>query len=138
MLFGRIKQPRVGHLNASDLVIRIVGIREPGVNGYEFAIGDCVVKPRGYSFPGVIVAVFTTLAGEQRYVVECVTPECAGMLHIYNGGQLAKRGSSAIGDGHTPAVNHLHAIRQRLVSVIDGCANDAMKTDLLKILGEPS
>jgi len=51
-------------------------------------IGDNVRKVKGYSWPGVIVADFTTLDGKRRLVVECTTPEVAGALHIYNEEQL--------------------------------------------------
>jgi hypothetical protein len=56
----------------------------------ELQIGDRVIKPIGYPFPGVIVAKFTTTAGAPRYVVECTVPECAGMLHIYGPSNLEK------------------------------------------------
>ena len=51
-------------------------------------IGDTVRKTKGYAWPGVIVADFTTLDGKRRLVVECTTPEVAGALHIYNEEQL--------------------------------------------------
>lgn len=50
--------------------------------------GDQVEKIKGYKWPGVIVASFTTLRGEQRVVVECTVPEVAGALHIYSPDQL--------------------------------------------------
>jgi hypothetical protein len=53
-----------------------------------FQAGDEVEKVRGYRWPGKIVAVFTTLAGEQRIVVECTVPEVAGALHIYSPDQI--------------------------------------------------
>lgn len=53
-----------------------------------FKQGDKVQKVSGYRYPGVVVAVFQTTAGAVRYVVESTVPECAGMLHIYNGSQL--------------------------------------------------
>lgn len=46
--------------------------------------GDKVEKSSGYKFPGVIVSVFETLAGQTRFVVECTIPGCEGMLHIYS------------------------------------------------------
>jgi hypothetical protein len=52
------------------------------------AVGDRVEKNSGYKWPGVVIAVFDTLAGERRVVVECTTPEVAGALHIYNEKQL--------------------------------------------------
>jgi hypothetical protein len=45
--------------------------------------GDKVEKIKGYKWPGVIVASFSTLKGEHRLVVECTVPEVAGALHIY-------------------------------------------------------
>ncbi len=53
-----------------------------------FQVGDDVEKVRGYRWPGKVVAVFTTLAGEQRVVVECTVPEVAGALHIYSPDQI--------------------------------------------------
>ena len=51
-------------------------------------VGDRVEKTSGYKWPGIVVSVFDTLAGERRVVVECTTPEVAGALHIYNEKQL--------------------------------------------------
>ncbi len=53
-------------------------------------IGDKVYKIAGYSWPGIIVAVFTTTSGTTRVVVECTVPEVAGALHIYSPDQLRK------------------------------------------------
>lgn len=53
-------------------------------------VGDKVVKVGGYRYPGVVVAVFTTLSDEMRVVVECTVPDVAGMLHIYNLNQVRK------------------------------------------------
>jgi hypothetical protein len=55
-----------------------------------FYVGDAVQKCRGYKWPGVIVSVFETLAGERRFVVECTVPEVAGALHIYSQAQLER------------------------------------------------
>lgn len=52
-------------------------------------VGDRVQKIRGYRWPGIVVAVFDTLAGERRIVVECTVPDVAGALHIYNPEQVA-------------------------------------------------
>lgn len=53
----------------------------------KFKIGDRVKKVKGeYGFPGVVVAAFTTLTGNERYVVEMDTYH---LLHIFNGEQLA-------------------------------------------------
>lgn len=54
-------------------------------------IGDTVRKTKGYAWPGVIVADFTTLAGHRRLVVECTAPDVLGALHIYNEEQLEVR-----------------------------------------------
>jgi len=53
-----------------------------------FQIGDYVEKVSGYKWPGVVIAVFDTLSGERRVVVECTVPEVKGALHIYNEQQL--------------------------------------------------
>ena len=53
-----------------------------------FNVGDKVEKVNGYQWPGVVVSVFNTLAGERRVVVECTVEEVRGALHIYNEGQL--------------------------------------------------
>lgn len=52
--------------------------------------GDRVRKQRGYQWPGIVVSVFETLEGHTRIVVECIVPEVAGALHIYNPEQLEK------------------------------------------------
>jgi len=51
----------------------------------KFPLFAKVCKPEGYPFPGTVVAVFTTKAGDERYVVE---HECGGLLHIFNPIQL--------------------------------------------------
>lgn len=53
----------------------------------KFVIGAPVHKPTGYNYEGTIQSVFTNTAGEIRYVVE--NTQSAGMLHIFNEGQLA-------------------------------------------------
>jgi hypothetical protein len=50
--------------------------------------GDRVEKVKGYKWPGIVVATFSTLKGEQRLVVECTVPEVAGALHIFSPDQL--------------------------------------------------
>lgn len=52
----------------------------------KFRIGDRVEKTTGYSYPGVVVSVFSTLSGKLRYVVEHEVS--IGMLHIFNEEQL--------------------------------------------------
>ncbi len=54
-----------------------------------FEIGDRVEKLAGYKYPGVVVSKFKTTAGKIRYVVECTSPDCEGMLHIFNAAQLS-------------------------------------------------
>lgn len=56
----------------------------------ELKIGDKVEKVSGYKWPGVVVAVFHTLAGDLRIVVECTVKEVSGALHIYSIQQLKK------------------------------------------------
>lgn len=51
-------------------------------------VGDRVEKSAGYQWPGVVVAVFETIGGKTRYVVECTVPEVAGALHIYSPNQI--------------------------------------------------
>ena len=51
----------------------------------KFKVGDKVYKPKGYKFPGIVVAVFTTTNGETRIVAEM---EDNGMLHIFSETQL--------------------------------------------------
>ena len=55
---------------------------------FAFAVGDSVTKPRGYPFPGVVVAAFKTIQGERRYCVECTAKAVFGMIHIFNEEQL--------------------------------------------------
>ena len=54
-------------------------------------IGDRVQKATGYQWPGEVVSVFKTLAGETRIVVECTCPEVTGALHIFAPSQLVPR-----------------------------------------------
>lgn len=56
-----------------------------------FKVGDKVEKVSGYKWPGVVVSVFDTLAGDRRVVVECTVEEIKGALHIYNEQQLTLR-----------------------------------------------
>ena len=64
--------------------------------GQAFAEGDRVRKVKGYKFPGVVVAAFTTLEGNWRYVVQCTAEDSAGILHIYNGEQLEAAGEEDV------------------------------------------
>lgn len=54
-----------------------------------FKLGDKVVKVSGYKWPGEVVAVFLTIDGKERIVVECTVPEVRGALHIYAPEQIA-------------------------------------------------
>lgn len=56
----------------------------------ELNVGDKVQKRTGYRWPGEVVAVFKTLRGERRVVVECTVKEVAGALHIYSEEQLIR------------------------------------------------
>ena len=60
-----------------------------------FPVGTSVRKSKGYGFPGVVVSAFRTLAGKERYVVECTEPAVAGMLHVFNAGQLEQSEAGA-------------------------------------------
>lgn len=60
----------------------------PAVDIDRFPIGTRVHKVGGYPFPGEIRAAFTTTEGNERFVVEASGRDYAGMLHIFNGGQL--------------------------------------------------
>jgi len=51
----------------------------------KFKVGDKIYKPKGYKFPGTVVAVFKTTGGETRIVAEMTDN---GMLHIFNENQL--------------------------------------------------
>lgn len=53
-------------------------------------LGTAVEKVGGYPFPGIVVAAFHTLSGQERFVVEATGEGYRGMLHIFNGGQLRK------------------------------------------------
>ena len=55
-------------------------------------LGDDVQKVKGYKYPGTVVAVFKTLRGEKRFVVEATGKEYQGMLHIFNEEQLTQEG----------------------------------------------
>lgn len=55
---------------------------------YKFKVGDRVRKPKGYKFPGIVVANFETTSRSIRYVVEM---EKYGLLHIFNESQLKFR-----------------------------------------------
>lgn len=63
------------------------GIKKPAAKA-KFKVGDKVRKPLGYVFIGNVVAVFSTNAGEWRYVVELDLAH--GLLHIFNNTQLEK------------------------------------------------
>ena len=57
----------------------------------KFKIGDKVFKPKGYKFPGIVVAVFRNTTGGIRIVAEF---EDNGMLHIFSESQLSLRESN--------------------------------------------
>lgn len=54
-----------------------------------YTIGTRVVKPEGYAYPGEVRGIVITTTGELRYVVELMTRETSGMLHIFNEKQIA-------------------------------------------------
>lgn len=49
---------------------------------------DLVKKKQGYKYTGIIVSELYKLTGEKRYVVENISEDCFGMLHIFNQEQL--------------------------------------------------
>jgi hypothetical protein len=51
-----------------------------------FSVGDTVIKPVGYPFPGTVLAVFATSTGAIRIVVESRT--APGLLHIFSPEQV--------------------------------------------------
>ena len=59
-------------------------------DGYMFEVGDIVAKSSGYRWHGVVVAVFRTLAGRERVVVECTVEGVEGALHVYSPQQLER------------------------------------------------
>ncbi len=62
-------------------------VLEEAAKEFAYPVGTSVLKPKGYPFPGTVVAAFENLSGDPRYVVESeVAP---GMLHIFSGAQLA-------------------------------------------------
>ena len=54
------------------------------MNEYKYPIGTMVKKKTGYLYPGIVVATFEKLNGEQRYVIESLVPDVLGMLHIFS------------------------------------------------------
>lgn len=54
----------------------------------EWRIGQPVVKPDGYPFPGTVRAVFTNEAGALRLVVE--NADAPGLLHIFSPSQVRR------------------------------------------------
>jgi len=55
---------------------------------HAFRLYSYVQKRSGYKYPGMVMAVFVTRAGETRYVVEAIHPDFEGMLHIFSEEQL--------------------------------------------------
>lgn len=60
------------------------------VHNFKFKVGDKVYKPKGYKFPGIVVAVFETTLGQKRIVAEMIDN---GMLHIFSEEQLELEGN---------------------------------------------
>lgn len=61
----------------------------PGVDIPRLPVGTQVTKASGYPYPGEVRSAFTTIEGNERFVVEATGPDYRGMLHIFNGDQLA-------------------------------------------------
>ena len=57
-------------------------------NQGEIRMHDLVIKPKGYPYPGEVVSVFVTKAGNTRYVIESTSKDTEGMLHIFNADNL--------------------------------------------------
>jgi hypothetical protein len=73
------------------MVLRTSSVRAPtdDQTRNQFKVGDTIYeKVLGDRWPGTVVAVFNTMQGEARIVVECIAPEVKGDLHIYNPEQL--------------------------------------------------
>lgn len=85
MLDGRSMRRACRHIESSNRA-RASAQQEP-VPPAAFHVGDAVIKSSGYDFPGIVRAAFTTSSGVVRYVVE--HSASAGLLHIFNEGQLA-------------------------------------------------
>lgn len=60
---------------------------------FKFNLGQRVEKVKGYKWPGVVVAQFTNINGDIRYVVECTVESVEGALHIYSEHDLKPRGT---------------------------------------------
>ena len=86
-------------INAEQIVLNIlrpmqdeiVRLRKGNVDGAKFSVTDSVKKITGYSFDGVVVAVFKNTKGENRAVAELVGKNGGGMLHIFSENQLEHR-----------------------------------------------
>lgn len=88
-------------------------------------VGSFVQKVKGYRWPGVVVAKFTTQEGAERFVVECTVPEVAGALHIYNREQLALSQSQQALGGKAEMVAALEkAERGLMVATVASCNCD--------------
>jgi hypothetical protein len=61
------------------------------VSDFKFKVGDKIYKPKGYKFPGTVVAVFLTTSGEKRVVAEL---NDNGMLHIFSETQIELENNS--------------------------------------------
>jgi hypothetical protein len=51
-------------------------------------VGDKVERIEGHRFPGVVRAIFTTLAGDERVVVELTDKEKKGVLYTCKPSEL--------------------------------------------------
>ena len=70
----------------SDLLVKREGLFSEMKNIMtKFKVGDKIMKPKGYKFPGTIVSVFENTKGQTRLVAEM---EDIGILHIFNEDQL--------------------------------------------------
>lgn len=85
---GEFKDVQVGHIAQAILAERQKWTATEGMDVQRLPIGTPVEKVGGYPFPGTVVAAFHTLSRNERFVVEATGEQYAGMLHIFNGGQL--------------------------------------------------
>lgn len=77
--------------------------------------GDYVRKVDGYPWPGKVVAMFDTIEGRRRCVVECTASGVRGALHIYSPLQLRKvRMHKAVRVSHTKKVEHVNTSRNKV------------------------
>jgi len=83
-------------------------------------LNDYVYKEGGYEFDGKIVAEFENTQGSTRFVVEHAD---SGMLHIFNGSQLARAGDN-FGKEIEWRINNRGALSDRIGYMVKELMND--------------